>query len=85
MHRGHQPGRWPGVPPKCSTHCQYLFFFLRSRENSLVFFLWGWTGCGGLHLGEMWGVGLACPHPPSATPNKGVEQRSNVSPNTQGL
>lgn len=25
---------------------RYLFFFLRSRENSLVFFLWGWWGLG---------------------------------------
>lgn len=41
--------------PQCSTHGRYLFFFLRSRENSLVFFLWEWdaeafiwgkAGCG---------------------------------------
>lgn len=39
--------------PQRSTGCRYLFFFLRNRENSLVFFLWGRTGHGSLHFGEM--------------------------------
>lgn len=46
-------GGCPRRPPQHSTPYWYLFFFLRSRENSLAFFLWGRMGRGGLHLGEM--------------------------------
>lgn len=34
------PAGRAGRAAQCRTHCWYLFFFLRSRENSLVFFLW---------------------------------------------
>lgn len=50
MHGG--SGGCPQRPPQHGTPYWYLFFFLRSRENSLVFFLWGWMGRGGLHFGE---------------------------------
>ena len=64
MHRGRGAGL--RGPPQHSTHCRYLFFFLRSRENSLVFFLWGRAGRGGLHLGEMqmWARPAPFPHRP---------------------
>lgn len=36
----------PRGPRHCTQRRRYLFFFLRSRENSLVFFLWEWWGVG---------------------------------------
>lgn len=36
----------PRGPRHCTQWRRYLFFFLRSRENSLVFFLWEWWGVG---------------------------------------
>lgn len=80
--QGHQPGCWLR-PPQGSTHCRYLCFFLRSRENSLVFFLWGWRGRGGLHLREMWDMGWPVPIPQQQPLTKGLG-KDVKPPNAQG-
>jgi hypothetical protein len=43
-----------GAETQAALHCtqRYLFFFLRSREKSLVFFLCRWMGHGGLICGK---------------------------------
>lgn len=76
----HGPSQVPASAPQHAV--RYLGFFLRSRENSLAFFLWGRMGRRP-SPGELWDVGLACPHP-SSEPLTGGWAESKVSPNTQG-
>lgn len=57
----HGPSRVPAAAPQHAV--RYLGFFLRSRENSLAFFLWGRRD-GGLHRGKcgMRGWPVLTPH-----------------------